>query len=65
MNQPLRERIGLQATRNYVGRTQELSRLLNVLDEQKTPVVFVHGIGGIGKSRLARSLPHKPRPLAR
>ncbi|MHB8747599.1 MAG: AAA family ATPase, partial [Aggregatilineales bacterium] len=52
MAQRLRERLNLQATQNFVGRTQEIAQLLHLLDGQDTPVVFVHGIGGIGKSSL-------------
>jgi hypothetical protein len=52
MSQRLMERLSLQATRNFVGRTEEIAHLLYILNEQKTPVVFVHGIGGIGKSSL-------------
>jgi hypothetical protein len=52
MAQLLRDRLSQQAARNLVGRTQEISHLLHLLIEQDTPVVFVHGIGGIGKSTL-------------
>jgi hypothetical protein len=52
MAQRLRERLLLQATSNFVGRTQEIADLFHLLEEQNTPVVFVHGIGGIGKSSL-------------
>lgn len=52
MAQRLRERLNLQAAQNYVGRTQELAQLLRLLDGRDAAVVFVHGIGGIGKSSL-------------
>ena len=52
MVQRLRERLILQASRNFVGRKQEIDHLHHLLDKQKMPVIFVHGIGGIGKSSL-------------
>lgn len=63
MAQRLRERLILQATRNFVGRTQEIANLLHMLDEQKTPVVFVHGIGGIGKSSLLEAFAAQAQTL--
>jgi hypothetical protein len=48
----LRDRLSQQATRNFVGRRQEIERLLYLVSDGKLPVVFVHGIGGIGKSSL-------------
>lgn len=52
MAQLLRDRLNQQAARHFVGRTEEISYLLQLLLEQNSPVVFVHGIGGIGKSSL-------------
>lgn len=48
----LRDWLSQQATRNFVGRRQEIEQLLYLLTERNIPVVFVHGIGGIGKSSL-------------
>ncbi len=48
----LRDRLGQQATQNFVGRRQEIEKLLYLVGDGKIPVVFVHGIGGIGKSSL-------------
>jgi hypothetical protein len=48
----LRDRLSQQATRNFVGRKQEIEQLLYLLIDRNIPVVFVHGIGGIGKSSL-------------
>src|SRR5215470_8049595 len=48
----LRERLRQQATRNFVGRRQEIEQLLYLVSDGEIPVVFVHGIGGIGKSSL-------------
>lgn len=55
MAQILRDRINQQAAQNFVGRAPEIAHLLRLLIEQDTPVVFVHGIGGIGKSSLLES----------
>lgn len=44
----LRDRLAERATQDFVGRTAELALLLDT----GCPVVHVHGIGGIGKSRL-------------
>jgi Transcriptional regulatory protein, C terminal/AAA ATPase domain len=41
-----------QATRSFVGRRDELSLLLHMLDDSGPAVTYVHGIAGIGKSRL-------------
>lgn len=48
----LREWLSQQATRNFVGRQQEIEQLLVLVTDRNMPVVFVHGIGGIGKSSL-------------
>lgn len=48
----LRDWLNQQATRNFVGRKQEIEQLLYLITDRKLPVVFVHGIGGIGKSSL-------------
>lgn len=48
----LGDRLSQQATRNFVGRKQEIEQLLYLLTDRNLPVVFVHGIGGIGKSSL-------------
>src|SRR5262245_42245398 len=48
----LGDRLSQQATRNFVGRRQEIEQLLYLVSDGKIPVVFVHGIGGIGKSSL-------------
>lgn len=48
----LGDRLSQQAARNFVGRRQEIEHLLYLVSDAKIPVVFVHGIGGIGKSSL-------------
>src|SRR5579859_2055497 len=52
MAKRVQDLLNQQATRNFVGRTQEIAHLSNLLFEKDTLVVFVHGIGGIGKSSL-------------
>jgi hypothetical protein len=52
MAQRLQDRLNQQITRNFVGRVQEIAHLLQLVHAQEIPVVFVHGIGGIGKSSL-------------
>ncbi|MGD0737773.1 MAG: winged helix-turn-helix domain-containing protein [Terracidiphilus sp.] len=37
---------------NFVGRTEELGYLLELLTDQGPVVVYLHGIAGVGKSRL-------------
>src|SRR5262245_5895989 len=63
MTQHLSERLKRQATRNFVARAQELAQLLHLLDEEDTPVVFVHGIGGIGKSSLLEDFARQAQSL--
>jgi len=41
-----------QASRTFAGRKQELSLLLEALSDSGPAVIYVHGIAGIGKSRL-------------
>ena len=48
----INRRLRQQALRDFVGRTKEISSLLAVLDDDGPIVIFVHGIGGIGKSTL-------------
>jgi len=48
----LRDLLIQQAARNFVGRKQEIEQLFYLLTDRNLPVVFVHGIGGIGKSSL-------------
>lgn len=48
----LRDWLSRQTTRNFVGRRREIEHLLFLVIEGRIPVVFVHGISGIGKSSL-------------
>ncbi|MDP8970057.1 MAG: winged helix-turn-helix domain-containing protein [Actinomycetota bacterium] len=57
VGQLLEERAG----RGLVGRQSELAALLSVLDAGGPLVVFVHGLGGIGKSSLVRAFCREAR----
>lgn len=52
MPRRIRDLLAQRATEGFVGRTQELALLLQCLEEEGPLLVFVHGIGGIGKSSL-------------
>ena len=41
-----------QAMENFIGRTEEMEFLLQVLEQESPVVAHIHGIGGIGKSIL-------------
>src|SRR5580700_11191982 len=48
----VRDLLAQHAEETFVGRSKELALLLKALERSTPPVSFVHGIGGIGKSRL-------------
>lgn len=48
----VRELLANHAERMFVGRSDELAILSTILETSIPPVTFIHGIGGIGKSRL-------------
>src|SRR5215472_10059624 len=50
-----------QASRTFAGRKQELSQLLEVLGVSGPAVAYVHGIAGIGKSRLISAFAERAR----
>ena len=54
------DRLTQQASETFVGRTNELSILLSAL-EDRSLVVFVHGIAGIGKSTLLAAFVEQAR----
>ena len=51
------ERLIETADRAFVGRRRELALLRHALEAEEPPflVAFVHGPGGVGKSRLVRT----------
>jgi len=50
-----------QASRTFAGRKQELSLLLETLGDSGPAVVYLHGIAGIGKSRLISAFAERAR----
>src|SRR5689334_5708399 len=50
-----------QAARTFVGRQQELSLLLEMAGSSGPAVVYLHGIAGIGKSRLLGAFAERVR----
>ena len=62
-NEPPRvaDMLSEQASRTFAGRKQELSQLLDTLSDSGPAVVFVHGIAGIGKSRLLATFAERAR----
>jgi predicted Ser/Thr protein kinase len=50
-----------QANRTFVGRVREMSLLLETLREEGPAVAYVHGIAGIGKSRLLAAFTERAR----
>lgn len=52
MNEHLADLLIEQARRTFIGREEEMNALLQTLDESCPSVTYLHGIGGIGKTRL-------------
>ena len=50
-----------QASRTFAGRSKELALLMEMLRESGPAVVYVHGIAGIGKSRLISAFAERAR----
>ena len=50
-----------RAIESFVGRREEKTALLRVLEENGPLVVFVHGIAGIGKSSLLEAFSEEAR----
>jgi hypothetical protein len=50
-----------QANRTFAGRQHELSLLLEMLNDAGPAVVYLHGIAGIGKSRLISAFAEQAR----
>src|SRR5271165_5764636 len=48
----VRDLLDRQASGNFVGRSDELCSLRDILSDEGPVVVHLHGIAGIGKSRL-------------
>ncbi|MGC2330188.1 MAG: winged helix-turn-helix domain-containing protein [Candidatus Acidiferrales bacterium] len=61
MKQRVRDLIAEQASRSFVGRSDEICRLLKTLEDSVPTVVYLHGIAGIGKSRLLAAFVDRAR----
>ena len=57
----VRDSLALHAAQTFVGRSKELAFLSNALETSMPPVSFVHGIAGIGKSRLLEAFTAQAR----
>ena len=61
MKQRVEDLITEQASRTFVGRTDEICLLLKTLEDSGPAVVYLHGIAGIGKSRLLAAFVDRAR----
>lgn len=61
MARRVRDYLEQQARETFVGRSEEVSTLLHILDEDGPFVTHVYGIGGIGKSRLLQVFAEEAR----
>jgi AAA ATPase-like protein len=57
----VRDFLAHHAAQTFVGRSKELVFLSNALETSMPPVSFVHGIAGIGKSRLLEAFTAQAR----
>ena len=57
----VRDRLARPAGDGFVGRTADLALLARSLEADGAPVTFVHGIGGIGKTRLLQVFGERAR----
>ena len=57
----VRDLLVQHAEKTFVGRSKELALLTKALETSVPPVSFVHGIGGIGKSRLLEAFTTQAR----
>lgn len=55
MPRRMKDLLAQRALENFVGRTKEMSSLLNCLEEECPLVIHIHGIGGVGKSALIQA----------
>jgi predicted ATPase len=59
----VRELLANHAERTFVGRSNELAVLSTMLEKPIPPVTFIHGTGGIGKSRLLEAFATRARAV--
>jgi hypothetical protein len=57
----MRDMLARQASEDFVGRRDEMAVLLDTLERDSPVVVHIHGIGGIGKTRLLDAVAHQAR----
>lgn len=57
----VRDLLAHHAKETFVGRNKELALLAKALEQSMPPVSFVHGIGGIGKSRMLEAFTSQAR----
>src|SRR5262249_7076538 len=57
----VRDLLAHYAKETFVGRNKELALLARALEQSMPPVSFVHGIGGIGKSRVLEAFTSQAR----
>lgn len=57
----VRDLLAHHSKETFVGRIKELALLAKALEQSMPPVSFVHGIGGIGKSRLLEAFTSQAR----
>lgn len=61
MTRQMRDLLAERVAEGFVGRTEELAILLQSLGQDGPRVVYVHGIGGIGKSSLLEAFAARAR----
>jgi hypothetical protein len=59
----VRELLDRRIAGNFVGRTEELGSLLKIVNHEGPVVVHLHGIAGVGKSRLLAAFAEDARAL--
>jgi hypothetical protein len=61
LKQRVEDLITEQASRTFVGRSDEISLLLKTLEDSGPTLVYLHGIAGVGKSRLLAAFVDRAR----
>ena len=61
MTHRMKDLLAQRAAESFVGRSEEMGALVRALEQDSSMVVFVHGIGGIGKSSLLEAFAEQAR----
>ncbi len=61
MSRRVKDLLAQRALENFIGRTNEMTTLLQCLDDEYPLVVHIHGIGGVGKSALVQAFSIKAK----